>query len=188
MGEHNALNGAAVFISCHWLGLTREEIEKGFETFHGVQRRMENRGTFQGAIVFDDFAHHPTAIAKTLAAIEYQYRGHPIWAVSEPRSNTTRRNLFQEELAGAFQGASEVIIGAVYKKDRIDPAHRLDPVKLAHGIEVSSPARAHYIPDVDAIFAFLSCHVREGDIVVVMSNGGFGGLMDKLAPQTGKSG
>lgn len=188
MGEHNALNAAAVFISCHWLGLTLEEIEKGFETFQGVRRRIDKRGTFQEVTIFDDFAHHPTAIAKTIAAIEYHHPEHPIWAVFEPRSNTTRRNLFQKELAGAFQRASEVIIGAVYKEDSIDPAHRLDPVKLAWDIERDFFTRARHIPDVDAIAAFLSSHVREGEIVVVMSSGSFGGLTDKLIKRLGESG
>jgi len=180
LGEHNALNASSVFICCHWLGLTYEEIERGFETFQGVRRRIEKRGTFRGVTVFDDFAHHPTAISKSLAAIECHHPGHPIWAVFEPRSNTTRRNLFQKELAGAFQKAHEVVIGAVYREDRIDPAHRLDPAKLARDIGRDSSTGARHIPDVDAIVTFLSSNVREGEIVVVMSNGGFGGLTDKL--------
>lgn len=185
MGEHNALNAAAVYISCHWLGLTRQEIEKGLESFQGVRRRMDKRGTFRGVTVFDDFAHHPTAIAKTIAAIEYHHPGRPLWAVFEPRSNTTRRNLFQKELAGAFQGAYGVVIGAVYREDRIESIHRLDPVKLARDIERDLSTRARYIRDVDAIVAFLSSHLRQGEIVVVMSNGGFGGLTDKLIRSLG---
>jgi len=180
MGEHNALNAAAVFISCRWLGLSREEIERGFRSFQGVRRRIDRRGTFRGVTVFDDFAHHPTAIARTLTAIRYHHPGHPIWAVFEPRSNTTRRNHFQKELARAFRGASEVIIGPVYKEDRIDPAHRLDAARVARDSERESSTRARYIADVDRIVAFVSAHVREGEIVVVMSNGGFGGLTDKL--------
>ncbi len=183
MGEHNALNAAGVSISCQWLGLTPREIEKGVETFQGVRRRMEKRGTFRGALIFDDFAHHPTSIAKTIAALKYHYPGRPIWAVFEPRSNTTRRNLFQEELAGAFQGASRVIIGEVYRKDRIELAHRLDPVKLAHDVELRSAARASHIPDVEDIFDFLSCHIQKEEIVVVMSSGGFGGLTDRLVEE-----
>lgn len=188
MGEHNALNGTAVYIACQWLGLTREEIEKGFATFQGVRRRLDKRGIFGGVTIFDDFAHHPTAIAKTIAAIGYHHPGRSIWAVFEPRSNTTRRNLFQKELAGAFQGTSEAIIGAVYKEDSIDPAHRLDPVKLARDIERDFSTSARHIPDVDAIVAFLSSHVRQGEIVVVMSNGGFGGLTDKLVATLGEPG
>jgi len=111
MGEHNALNAAAVFVSCLWLGLSCEEIGKGFETFRGVHRRLERVGTFHGAIVFDDFAHHPTSIAKTVAALRYHHPGKPIWAVFEPRSNTTRRNILHREMTQAFQGASQVIIG-----------------------------------------------------------------------------
>ncbi len=180
LGEHNALNAAGVFISCQWLGLTCQEIQRGFETFQGVARRMHKRGTFRGVTVFDDFAHHPTAIAKTLDAIASHYPGRPIWAVFEPRSNTTRRNFFLKELTDAFQRAHQVIIGAVYKADTIDPHHRLDPVKLARDIERDFSTGARHIPDVDAIVAFLSSSVREGEIVVVMSNGGFGGLTNRL--------
>ncbi len=186
MGEHNVLNAAAVFISCRWLGLGREEVEQGFQTFRGVRRRLEKVGTLQGATIFDDFAHHPTSISKTLAAIEYHHPGRPIWVVFEPRSNTTRRNLFHDELAGAFHRASKAIIGAVYREDKIDPAHRLDPVKLARDIERNSSTEAYHIPDVNAIVAFLSSHVRDGEIVVVMSNGGFGGLTDKLIGDPGR--
>lgn len=188
MGAHNAFNATAVYISCRWLGLTHEQIAKGFATFLGVHRRMEKRGIFRGVQIFDDFAHHPTAIAKTIAAIGSHHPGYPIWAVFEPRTNTTRRDVFQQELAGAFQGAAGIVIGAVYKENTIDSNHRLDPTKLVQDIERNSSARAHYISDVDAIVAFLSSHVREGDIVVVMSNGGFGGLTDKLVKQLGELG
>ncbi|MBW2057975.1 MAG: UDP-N-acetylmuramate:L-alanyl-gamma-D-glutamyl-meso-diaminopimelate ligase [Deltaproteobacteria bacterium] len=180
MGEHNALNAAAVYIVCHRLGLTSQEIQRGFGTFKGVRRRMEKRGTFRGVTVFDDFAHHPTAIARTISALKAHYPGRPLWAVFEPRTNTTRRNLFQRELAEAFRGARGVLIGEVYRKDRIDPVHRLDPARLARDIEVNLTQRAWYMPEVDEIVAFLSDSVRQGELVVVMSNGGFGGLTDKL--------
>jgi len=186
MGEHNALNALAVYISCHWLGLSHKDIATGFGSFLGVRRRLEKKGTFGGVNVFDDFAHHPTSIEKTLAAIEHHNPGRRIWAVFEPRSNTTRRNFFQRELVKAFRGASEVVIGAVYKEDAIDPAQRLDPVQLAQTIERRFPAKARHIGDVDAIVAFLLSHVREGDIVVVMSNGAFGGLTDKLVKRMGE--
>jgi UDP-N-acetylmuramate: L-alanyl-gamma-D-glutamyl-meso-diaminopimelate ligase len=180
MGEHNVLNAAGVYVSCHWLGLTHREIGRGFETFRGVSRRMEKVGIFRGVTVFDDFAHHPTAISKTIAAIEHHHPGHRIWAVFEPRTNTTRRNLFQRELIGAFQRASQVIIGPVYRQESIEPSFRLNPLDLARDIEKGSSTQARHIPEVDAIVAFLSCHVRKEEIIVVMSNGGFGGLVHKL--------
>jgi UDP-N-acetylmuramate: L-alanyl-gamma-D-glutamyl-meso-diaminopimelate ligase len=180
MGEHNALNAGAVFIACRWLGVPRQAVESGFESFQGVRRRMERKGTMGGAIVFDDFAHHPTSIAKTISAVERHYPEHPIWAVFEPRSNTTRRNHFQKELARAFQKASRVIIGAVYREEKIDPAHRLDPSQLASDIEREFSTEAHYIPDVETIVDFLTSRVRKGEVILVMSNGGFGGILDRL--------
>jgi len=120
MGDHNAINAAGVYVCCRSLGLTHREIETGFRTFQGVRRRLDNRGTFRDVMIFEDFAHHPTAISKTLAAIQSHHPGHPIWAVFEPRSNTTRRNFFQKELAKAFRIANQVIVGAVYKEEVID--------------------------------------------------------------------
>ena len=180
MGAHNAMNGAAVYVACRSLELTHEQITVGFETFQGVRRRLEHRGTYGEVTVFDDFAHHPTAIRKTLAAMLLHYPGHPLWVVFEPRTNTMRRNLFQEELPGAFVGAAKVIIGPIYRADRIDPADRLDAQKLTRDVEQNTSARAWHIDDVNDIARFLCDHVRCGDIVVVMSSGDFGGLTDKV--------
>lgn len=180
IGEHNALNGAAVYVACRWLGLSHEEISRGFETFRGVHRRIEKMGVFRRVTIYDDFAHHPTSVAKTLASIAAHHPRHPIWAVFEPRSNTMRRNCFQGELARAFQTASEVIIGPVYGEARIDPFQRLDPNKLCRDIQRECSARARHIRNVDAIASFLSNHLQGGEIIVVMSSGGFDGLTDKL--------
>jgi UDP-N-acetylmuramate: L-alanyl-gamma-D-glutamyl-meso-diaminopimelate ligase len=180
MGTHNVLNAAAVYASCHWLGLSHGEIEMGFQTFRGVRRRTEKRGVFNGVTVFDDFAHHPTAIAKTLAAIAFHHPSRPIWAIFEPRTNTARRNLFQQDLTEAFKGASRVIIGAVYGQQGIETSDRLDPVKLAHDMDRNLSTEAHYVPQIEEIVDFLSSHVREGEIVVVMSSGNFGGLTDSI--------
>ena len=180
MGSHNVLNAVAVFVTCQWLGLTSREIERGFRLFRGVKRRLEKKGTFQDVILFDDFAHHPTAISATLSALNDHYPGRPIWAVFEPRSNTTRRNYFQKQLVGSFRWASEVVIGAVHRANSIDIKDRLDPNALSKDIERELSCRASYIPEVEDIVAFLCSNVREREIVVIMSNGGFGGLMEKL--------
>jgi UDP-N-acetylmuramate: L-alanyl-gamma-D-glutamyl-meso-diaminopimelate ligase len=188
MGTHNVFNATAVYATCHWLGLSHKEIEMGFQTFRGVHRRTEKRGVFQGVTVLDDFAHHPTAITKTLDAISLHYPGRPIWAIFEPRTNTARRNMFQQELAGAFRGASHVIIGAVYGHEAIETNDRLDPVRLAHDIDGNMSIKARYIPRVRGIVDFLSSHVRVGEIVVVMSSGNFGGLIDSVVRKLGNTG
>jgi len=180
MGAHNAMNGAAVYVACRFLDVSHEQITAGFETFQGVRRRLERRGTYGGVTVFDDFAHHPTAIRKTLAAMRLHYPGRSLWVAFEPRTNTMRRNLFQEELPGAFAGASTVMIGPIYRGNRIDPADRLDTDKLTRSIEQETSARACHMDDVNVIARFLCDHVRSGDIVVVMSSGDFGGLTDKV--------
>ena len=180
MGAHNALNGAAVYVTCRSLDLDHEQIATGFETFRGVRRRLEHRGTYGGVLVFDDFAHHPTAIRKTLAALRLHYPGRSIWVAFEPRTNTMRRRLFQKELPAAFAGASKVIVGPIYREDRIDPADRLDTHKVSQDVEQNTMAQAWHMEDVDAIAQFLCDHVRSGDIVVVMSSGDFGGLTDKV--------
>jgi UDP-N-acetylmuramate: L-alanyl-gamma-D-glutamyl-meso-diaminopimelate ligase len=180
MGTHNAMNAAAVYVVCHWLGLGHEETVQGFETFRGVQRRLDHRGTYGGVVVFDDFAHHPTAIQKTLHAIQSHYAGHPIWAVFEPRTHTMRRNLLQKELAHAFEGAARVIIGGVYRGETVDQAQRLDPEELACDIERNTSAKARHMADVEAIARYLCTHVQTGEVVVLMSSGDFGGLPGKV--------
>jgi UDP-N-acetylmuramate: L-alanyl-gamma-D-glutamyl-meso-diaminopimelate ligase len=183
MGVHNALNAAAVYVTCQGLGLTHREIQQGFETFQGVSRRMEKLGTFRGVTVIDDFAHHPTAITKTLDAVRFHHPGQRIWAVFEPRSHTSRRNTFQTEMGRALQRASEVIIGAVYGEAAIDSSQRLDPTRLVQDIQTGSTTKAHHISNVDAAVTFLSSHLRDREIVVVMSSGSFGGLTTKLIEQ-----
>jgi UDP-N-acetylmuramate: L-alanyl-gamma-D-glutamyl-meso-diaminopimelate ligase len=180
LGVHNAFNAAAVYVSCHWLGMSHDEIDRGFRTFRGVRRRIQNRGVFRGVTVFEDFAHHPTAIAKTIGAIRDHFPGRSIWAVFEPRSNTTRRNVFQKELAEAFRGASRVIIGRVFRPDGIPPASRLNPTLLAGNITRDCSAEAHYISNVEEIVSYLFSQLQTGDIVAVMSNGAFEGLTERL--------
>jgi UDP-N-acetylmuramate: L-alanyl-gamma-D-glutamyl-meso-diaminopimelate ligase len=178
-GEYNVRNALAVIAAAWEQGLAFDEIAAGLATFEGVKRRLETRGEAGGVVVLDDFAHHPTAIAETLRAVRQKYPGRRLFAVLEPRSGTLRRNVFQERLATAFDGADEVVLAEVFGAAEIPEKDRLDPARLVRDIEARGrPAR--FLPDVPAIVSFLAERTRSGDVVAVLSNGGFGGLHDKL--------
>ncbi len=148
----------------------------GFASFQGVKRRQEERGTVRGVLVIDDFAHHPTAVRETLAAVKGRYAGRRLVAVFEPRSNTSRRNLHQAEYAASFGSADLAFIKTPEKHDKIPEGEGLDATRLAK--ELPIPAEA--IASVDALVEAVASKTRDGDVVLVMSNGGFGGFIDKL--------
>jgi UDP-N-acetylmuramate: L-alanyl-gamma-D-glutamyl-meso-diaminopimelate ligase len=178
-GRHNVENALGVYAACRALGLSPAEIGQGFSTFKGVRRRQELRGEVRGVAVIDDFAHHPTAVRETLAAVRASWPGRRLVAVFEPRSNTAMRKLHQDEYAHAFADADEAILcqpGAIAK---VPEAERVDAGKLARDIAATGkPARCFQSPD--AIVAALGPELREGDVVLVMSNGAFGGIHGKL--------
>jgi UDP-N-acetylmuramate: L-alanyl-gamma-D-glutamyl-meso-diaminopimelate ligase len=178
-GRHNQMNAAAVAVCCAELGLSREQIQRGFATFTGVKRRMEVRGEAGGVTVLDDFAHHPTALVETIRAIREKYPGRRVWALFEPRSNTTRRNIFQNELADALGEADGVFIGKVDRLHELNEAERLQPERLAATIRGAGKV-AEYCASADEIVAKLVPQLRAGDVVAVFSNGSFGGIHDKL--------
>jgi UDP-N-acetylmuramate: L-alanyl-gamma-D-glutamyl-meso-diaminopimelate ligase len=178
-GEHNQRNAAAVAVVCDELGLTRDQIQRGFDTFTGVKRRMEVRGEAGGVTVIDDFAHHPTALVETIRGIRTKYPGRRLWALFEPRSNTTRRNVFQHELTEALALADGVFVAKVDRLNELPEKERLDPERLIDGLTAKGiPAR--YVAGADEIVAALAPQLRTGDVVAVFSNGGFGGIHDKL--------
>ena len=166
-------------------GLKNHQIQSAFDTFKGIKRRMEVRGIAGGVTVIDDFGHHPTAIRETLRALRIKYPREKIWAIFEPRSNTTRRNVFQNELAGAFADADAVVVSEVARLEQIAPEERLDPEKLMQELKPAGKDAA-YLPDVEAIVAHIAQHAQGGDIVVVFSNGGFGGIHGKLLERLGR--
>ncbi len=178
-GEFNVRNALAVVACAKHCGLSNKQIQAAFDTFTGVKRRLEVRGIAGGVVVIDDFGHHPTAIAHTLRALRLRYPQERIWAVFEPRSNTTRRNVFQHELAGAFAVADRVVIAQVARLDQLAPAERLDPERLMSDLRAAEKA-ADYLSDVPAIVEHLGTHARGGDVVCVFSNGGFGDIHEKL--------
>ncbi|HEY5231952.1 MAG TPA: UDP-N-acetylmuramate:L-alanyl-gamma-D-glutamyl-meso-diaminopimelate ligase [Verrucomicrobiae bacterium] len=185
VGELNVRNALAVVACSKHCGLSNKQIQSAFDTFKGIKRRMEVRGIAGGVTVIDDFGHHPTAIRETLRALRIKYPREKIWAVFEPRSNTTRRNVFQAELAESFADANVVVVSEVARLEQILPEKRLNPEKLMADIKASGKDAA-YLPEANAIVAHLARHTQGGDIVCVFSNGGFGGIHGKLLDRLGR--
>jgi UDP-N-acetylmuramate: L-alanyl-gamma-D-glutamyl-meso-diaminopimelate ligase len=179
LGKHNVQNALAVIAMAYQLGLSREEILYGMATFQGVKRRQDVVGVVNDIVIMDDFAHHPTAIHETLEGIRAGFPARRLWAVFEPRSATSRRKVFQEAFARAFQPADEVIIANLYAPEKIQPQERLDPARLVEDIRRKGQ-KARFIPTTDEIVKELTSHLRSGDIVCIMSSGGFGGIHSKL--------
>ncbi|MEI9963212.1 MAG: UDP-N-acetylmuramate:L-alanyl-gamma-D-glutamyl-meso-diaminopimelate ligase [Limisphaerales bacterium] len=182
VGELNVRNALAVVGAAKHCGLSNKQIQSAFDTFKGIKRRMEIKGIAGGVTVIDDFAHHPTAIRETLRALRIKYAKEKIWAIFEPRTNTTRRNVFQDELAASFVDANAVVVAQVARLELLAPEERLDPEKLMHDIGATGKPTA-YLPDADSIVAHIAKNVQGGDIVCVFSNGGFGGIHGKLLQQ-----
>jgi UDP-N-acetylmuramate: L-alanyl-gamma-D-glutamyl-meso-diaminopimelate ligase len=150
----------------------------GLRAFKGVRRRMQLRGTARGVAVYDDFAHHPTAIAETLAGVRSAYPDRRVWAIFEPRSATSCRRIFQDDFARAFAAADRIVLPAIFRSTLPDD-QRLSTEKLVADLKASGKD-ARYIPKVDDIVATVAKEARDGDLVVVMSNGGFEGIHQKL--------
>ena len=184
VGELNVRNALAVTACARHCGLKDEQIQAAFDTFKGIKRRMEVRATVRGVTIIDDFGHHPTAIRETIRALRVKYPGRPFWAVFEPRSNTTRRNVFQKELADALALADNIVVAEVARLDQLSPAERLDPAKLMSDLRTSGRP-ADYLPGVDDIVAHVAQHAASGDVVCVFTNGGFGGFHAKLIEKLG---
>jgi len=185
VGELNARNALAVIGAAKHCGLSNKQIQGAFDTFKGIKRRMEVKGIAGGVTVIDDFGHHPTAIRETMRALRIKYGKEKIWAIFEPRTNTTRRNVFQEELAASFIDADGVIVSQIARLELLAPEERLNPEKLMQQIGAGGKPTA-YLPDADAIVAHITKLVHGGDVVVVFSNGGFGGIHGKLLQALGK--
>jgi len=173
LGVHNVRNALAALAVGSAVGLDAVTMAEGLQSFRGVRRRLEHRGAARGVDVYDDFAHHPTAIAETLNGVRSAFPGRRVWAVFEPRSATSCRRVFQAEFAGAFERgrADEVIIAAVYRSS-LPEAERLSPADLVRDLG-SAGVHARYLPGTQEIVETLCRECRPGDLVVIMSNGGF---------------
>jgi UDP-N-acetylmuramate: L-alanyl-gamma-D-glutamyl-meso-diaminopimelate ligase len=178
-GEHNALNATAAAALAAGQGVPVEAIVEALATFRSVKRRLEVRAEVNGVTIIDDFAHHPTAIRETLRALRTAYSGRRLWAVLEPRSNTLRRNVFEEALVESLALADRSVLAAVFKSEAIPAAERLHPENVVAALRASGFDSAVYA-DADAIVAAIVPELRSGDVVAILSNGGFGGIYEKL--------
>jgi UDP-N-acetylmuramate: L-alanyl-gamma-D-glutamyl-meso-diaminopimelate ligase len=183
-GEHNALNATAAAALAHGYDVPLDVIRQALGSFRSVKRRLEVRAVVDGVTIIDDFAHHPTAIRETLRALRQAYPGANgktgrLWAVLEPRSNTLRRNVFQAELIESLGLADRVILAAVYQQQRIPEHERLHPEQVIAAINAAGTP-AEPCPDVAAIVDVLEREAQPGDVVAILSNGGFDGIYDKL--------
>ena len=178
-GEYNVWNATAAAALAADYGLPVDAIAGALKNFKSVKRRLEVKAEIRGITIIDDFAHHPTAIAATLNALRERYRGRRLWTILEPRSNTLRRNIFQNDLARSLALADEVIIANVFRSESIPESERLDIAAVATSIgKLGSHARV--IADVDSIVRIAAPEIRPGDVVAILSNGGFGGIYEKL--------
>ena len=178
-GEHNALNATAVAALAAGQGVEAAAIVEALATFRSVKRRLEVRAEVDGVTIVDDFAHHPTAIRETLRALREAYAGRRLWAVLEPRSNTLRRNVFADDLVESLALADRVVLASVFKSESIAEAERLVPEDVALRLRAQgTPAEA--LPDAVAIVTWLAPRLEAGDVVAIMSNGGFGGIYESL--------
>ncbi|MBI4367290.1 MAG: hypothetical protein HY543_10765 [Deltaproteobacteria bacterium] len=178
-GRHNVQNCCGVIALLAERGAPLARLQDGLARFAGVKRRQEVRGTAGGITVIDDFAHHPTAVRETLAALRAHYADRRLFVAFEPRSNTTKRKVFQREFAEAFPGAAGVCIAAVHRAETIPAADRLNPEQLAADLRARG-ANAAYCPDTETIITTLLSQVRAGDVIVCMSNGGFDDIHEQL--------
>jgi len=178
VGAHNVRNALAAIAVGRECGVATVTLQKGLAEFRGVRRRLEVVGSRRDIVVYDDFAHHPTAVAETLTALRAAQPHRRIWAIFEPRSASSCRRVFQDDFARAFTPADEVVIASVFRSS-LPIEQRLSEDQLVNDLR-SAGTSARHLPDVDSIVEHVAAGARPGDLIVVMSNGGFGGIHGKL--------
>jgi UDP-N-acetylmuramate: L-alanyl-gamma-D-glutamyl-meso-diaminopimelate ligase len=179
MGEHNLLNAVAAIAVANHLEIAPETIQYALERFESVRRRQEVRGLKNGVTVMDDFAHHPTAVKETIRAVKPFYPKGRILAVFEPRTNTSMRDVFQRVYPESFDGADVICIRKPPMLQKIPDGQRFSSEKLVEDMKREGKS-AHYFPDTDAIIEFVCRQARAGDLVLIMSNGGFDNIHARL--------
>src|SRR5882724_11936218 len=178
-GEYNVLNATAAVAMAANFGIEPPAIVEALKSFKSVKRRLEIKAEIDGITIIDDFAHHPTAIAATLGALRVRYPGARLWAIFEPRSNTLRRRVLQKELVSSLALADEIVITPIFKPEAVPEDERLTTASVVNGVRrAGKPARE--IADADAIVEAVAPELRSGDVVAILSNGGFGGIYEKL--------
>jgi UDP-N-acetylmuramate: L-alanyl-gamma-D-glutamyl-meso-diaminopimelate ligase len=178
-GEHNALNATAAAALAFGQGLSKSAIQQALATFKSVKRRLELRSQIAGIDVIEDFAHHPTAIRETLRALRSVYPEARLWAVLEPRSNTLRRKVLEQDLVASLRMADHVVLAGVYQQQRIPDAERLHPEDVVQKLN-DEGTPAELLPDAEAIVNGIAPRLAQGDVVAILSNGGFDGIYEKL--------
>ncbi|MGD9215902.1 MAG: cyanophycin synthetase, partial [Desulfobacteraceae bacterium] len=179
IGQHNLRNLLAGIAAGAHIGVSKSDIAKALETFKGVRRRQEVRGVKNGITVIDDFAHHPTAVLETINAVKSFYEENRVFAVFEPRTNSSRRTVFQSVYADAFDRADMVCIRQAPMLEKIPPDQRFSSQQLVEDLRQKG-RQAFYFPDTDAILEFLLARVCPGDVLLIMSNGGFDNIHARL--------
>jgi UDP-N-acetylmuramate: L-alanyl-gamma-D-glutamyl-meso-diaminopimelate ligase len=178
-GEYNVWNATAAAAMASSCGIPTDKIAAALKSFKSVKRRLEVKAQVHGITVIDDFAHHPTAIAGTLKALRARYPGSRLWAILEPRSNTLRRRVLQSDLAHSLAQADQIVVANVFRSEAVPENERLELPALASEIQQNGrPARL--LADADAIVQTIAPELRSGDVVAILSNGGFGGIYEKL--------
>jgi UDP-N-acetylmuramate: L-alanyl-gamma-D-glutamyl-meso-diaminopimelate ligase len=181
IGRHNVKNALGVYVLARELGMDRSKLLEGFASFSGVKRRQEFKGENRGVLVIDDFAHHPTAVAETIKAVKDAFTGRRVWAVFEPRSNTSRRNIFEREFALSLSLADRVVVSGLHQPEKIPEAERLSVERVVESInQCAGHEQGIVINGADNIAAHVAAHASAGDIILVMSNGAFDGVQDKI--------
>ena len=178
-GEHNALNATAAAALAAGQGIGVDAIRAALASFKSVKRRLEVRAEIDGITIIDDFAHHPTAIRETLRALRSVYPKSRLWAVLEPRSNTLRRKVLEQDLIDSLRTADRVVLAGVYQQQKIREAERLHPDEVVDALNAAG-THAELHPDANAIVAALVPRLESGDVVAILSNGGFDGIYEKL--------
>ena len=178
-GEYNVWNATAAAALAANYGIQKNVIAKALATFRSVKRRLEIKAEVNGITIIDDFAHHPTAIEQTIRALRARYPQSRLWVVLEPRSNTMRRNVLQDALSQSLALADQVVIAAIFKSEAIPEAERLDLNRVIGEIKKRGK-QARILADADAIVNAIAPELRERDVVAILSNGGFGGIYEKL--------
>jgi len=179
MGEHNLLNALPVIAICHSIGIDRHTISSGLESFQGVKRRQEIRGVKNGVTVMDDFAHHPTAVRETIRAVKPFYPHGRVIAVFEPRTNTSMRNIFQDIYPLSFDSADLICVRKPPLLEKIPKNERFSSEQLVQSLKKQGKD-AYYFDDTEPIIKFLTGSVKSGDLVLIMSNGGFDNIHQRL--------
>jgi UDP-N-acetylmuramate: L-alanyl-gamma-D-glutamyl-meso-diaminopimelate ligase len=184
-GRHNVLNAMAAIAVAHGRGIAADDLSKALATFRSVKRRMDVKGEVRGVLVVDDFAHHPTAVRATIEAARARWPRRRLWAVLEPRSNSMRRKVFEETLPLALALADRVILGGVFRAQQLGDDNRLEPEAVAESVRALGRS-ARVFPSAEAIAEQISAQAESGDVLLVMSNGSFDGLCEKLLAKLGQ--